>query len=65
MDVLNLRSNISIDSIELFNMLGQKVISQSIGATKSQVDVSGLATGTYMMKVIAEGQTATYQVIKR
>jgi hypothetical protein len=65
MDVLNLRSNISIDSIELFNMLGQKVISQSIGATTSQVDVSGLATGTYLMKVIAEGQTATYQVIKK
>jgi hypothetical protein len=65
MDVLNLRSNISIDSIELFNMLGQKVISQGIGATTSQVDVSGLASGTYLMKVIAEGQTATYQVVKR
>jgi len=46
-------------------MLGQKVISQSIGATTSQVDVSNLATGTYLMKVSAEGQTATYQVVKK
>jgi len=65
MDVLNLRANSSIDTVELYNMLGQKVISQEIGATTSQVNVSNLATGTYIMKVTAEGLTASYQVIKK
>ncbi len=65
MDVLNLSSSTSIDSVELYNMLGQRVISLEIGATASQVDVSNLATGTYIMKVTAEGQTASYQVIKK
>ncbi|MCR9182728.1 MAG: T9SS type A sorting domain-containing protein, partial [Flavobacteriaceae bacterium] len=65
MDVLNLRANSSIDTVELYTMLGQKVISQEIGATASQVNVSNLATGTYIMKVTAEGQTASYQVIKK
>ncbi len=65
MDVLNLSSNSSIDTVELYTMLGQRVISLEIGATASQVDVSNLATGTYIMKVTAEGQTASYQVIKK
>lgn len=64
-NVLNLKSNTSIDYIELYSIDGQSVLTRSINATDSQLDVSRLATGVYLMKVIAEDLTATYQVIKK
>jgi hypothetical protein len=62
--ILNLKSIENIESVSLFNMLGQRVIATQVNATTSQIDVSGLSTGTYLMKVTANGQTGTYRVIK-
>lgn len=64
-NVLNLKSNVTIDKVELFSVLGQSVLTRSIEANNSQIDVSRLTTGVYLMKVTADGQTATYQVIKK
>ncbi|HAV54484.1 MAG TPA: hypothetical protein DCX41_06085, partial [Aequorivita sp.] len=30
----------------------------------SQLDISGLSSGTYLMKVTVEGQTGTYKILK-
>jgi hypothetical protein len=64
-NVLNLKSNVTIDQVELFTVLGQSVLTRSINAASSQLDISRLSTGVYLMRVTADGQTATYQVIKR
>jgi hypothetical protein len=64
-NILNLKSNVTIDQVELFTVLGQSVMTRSINATSSQLDISRLSTGIYLMKVTADGNTATYQVIKR
>jgi hypothetical protein len=64
-DILNVRSNIMIEQVEFFTVLGQSVTTKYINATNSQLDISGLTTGVYFMKVTANGITATYQVIKR
>ncbi|MAN58564.1 MAG: hypothetical protein CMC08_01860 [Flavobacteriaceae bacterium] len=61
---LSLNSVETIEAVTIYNMLGQSVINQGIEATSSQVDVSGLSTGTYVMKVIVNGQVGTYQIIK-
>tara|TARA_R110000850_G_scaffold277086_1_gene422458 strand:- start:204355 stop:207537 length:3183 start_codon:yes stop_codon:yes gene_type:complete len=65
MDVINMSAKAMLDNVSMYNMLGQKVLEQNIGATTSQLDVANLASGTYLMKVSAEGQTGTYQIIKR
>jgi hypothetical protein len=44
--------------------LGQQVISTEIGATTSDINLSGLTAGTYIMKVTVDGQTGTYKVLK-
>jgi len=62
--VLYLNASKNIESVELFNMLGQRVMSNQIGATSSDLNVEGLAVGTYIMKVTVDGQTGTYKVIK-
>ena len=62
--ILSLKSVNNIDSVAIFNLLGQSVLSSKIGATTSNLDISGLTTGAYIMKVTVEGQTGTYKVLK-
>jgi hypothetical protein len=62
---LNLSSIERIENVEIYNMLGQKVIAQSVNATTSEINVSSLATGAYLMKVLVNGQTGVYKIIKQ
>jgi hypothetical protein len=62
-DVLNLTSNSEISQINLFNMLGQKVTVVA-SANNTQVDMSGLPTGNYIISVTIEGITKTFKVVK-
>jgi len=64
-DVIYLQADTTIDTVEIYNLLGQKVISQTIGSNTSQVDVSGLSTGTYLMNVSSEGIMSTHKVVKK
>ena len=63
--VLNLKSIDNIDNISLYNVLGQLVIDNRVNATTSQVDMSGLSTGTYLMRVSVNGEIGTYRVLKQ
>ncbi|WP_313807534.1 GEVED domain-containing protein [Flavobacterium sp.] len=64
-DVLNLSYSTEISSIEVFNMLGQKVITKELNLSQGQVDMSNLTSGNYMVKVTADGQTKTIKVVKQ
>ena len=63
-DILNLSYTQEISNIEIYNMFGQQVMAKTINATQSQVDMSQLASGTYMVKVFADNQEQTIKVIK-
>lgn len=63
-DVLNLKANSNIESVSLFNLLGQKVMSVKVDATTSNISLGGLATGNYIMNVTVNGQTGTYKITK-
>ena len=62
--VLNLRSVDNIENVSIYNLLGQRVIDSRVDATSSQMDVSALSPGTYLMKVTVNGQIGTYKVLK-
>ncbi|AFL82652.1 hypothetical protein Aeqsu_3223 [Aequorivita sublithincola DSM 14238] len=62
--VLSLKSINNIDTVAIYNMLGQNVMSSKIGATTSDLDISSLKTGTYIMQVTVAGQTAAFRVLK-
>ena len=64
-DAINLESVEMIEQVAIFSILGQKVIDLNVEATNSQISVSHLATGTYVMKVTVNGQVGTYKVIKK
>ncbi|QQX76673.1 MULTISPECIES: T9SS type A sorting domain-containing protein [Aequorivita] len=63
-DVISLKAANSIDSVAIYNLLGQQVLSAKVGATTSDLNIAGLTTGTYIMKVTVNGQTGTYKVLK-
>ncbi len=62
--VLNLKSVDNIERVSIYSLLGQMVLDSRVDATTSQLDVSALSTGSYLMKVTVNGQTGTYKVLK-
>jgi hypothetical protein len=63
-DMLNLSYNKTISDVSVFNLLGQEVMIRSINANQTQIDMSGLTAGTYLVKVTADNQVKTIKVIK-
>ena len=61
---LNLSYNQEISTVEVYNLLGQKVISTTINANTAQVDMSNVSKGAYMVRVTSNNQVKTIKVIK-
>ena len=51
-----------INTLTLFNLLGQKVLDQTVNDTKVNIDASNLKTGVYTLKV---NKNTIKRVIKR
>lgn len=64
-DVLNLSYSSEISSVEVFNMLGQKVMTKALNVAQGQIDMSNLTSGNYIVKVTSEGLTKTIKVVKQ
>ena len=64
-DVLKLSYNQNISNVAVYNLLGQQVLTMNVNATKGQIDMSNLATGTYLVKVNTENAVKTIKVIKQ
>jgi len=63
-NTLNINAQTEVQNITLVNLVGQVVLEQQIDATSSQIDISRLTSGVYLMQVSADGQIGTYKVIK-
>ena len=65
-DALNLDAGTrSIDSATIYNILGQTVVSQDVGTSSTRLDVANLSVGTYIMKVVVEGEVGIYKIVKQ
>ena len=64
-DVLNVSYSTEISSIRVINMIGQEVISKNINATSTQVDMSELSAGTYIVNVTVGDSVKTLKVVKQ
>ena len=61
---LNLEANSRIDRVEIYNITGKKIYSNTIGSLTHQLDVSFTSAGIYLMKVYIEDQEKTFKLIK-
>ncbi|TYA59060.1 DUF4394 domain-containing protein [Formosa maritima] len=60
---INAKQN--IDSIQVFNMLGQEVLSLKPKNMEVTLDFSSLSQGTYFLKSLTNGNVSTHKIIKR
>lgn len=63
-DMLHLEASNTIEGVEIFNLLGEKIMSLAPGLNTTSINTIGLANGIYLMKTTVNGETETYKIIK-
>lgn len=63
-NILNLSYEQNITDVSVYNLLSQEMITKKFNTNQTQVDMSGLASGTYIIKVTANNTNKTFKVIK-
>ncbi|RZK26313.1 MAG: T9SS type A sorting domain-containing protein [Flavobacterium sp.] len=61
-DILNINYTQNITDVAVYNILGQQVLNSVANANKTQLDMSSLATGTYLVKVKTENAVKTIKI---
>ncbi|WP_299117916.1 T9SS type A sorting domain-containing protein [uncultured Winogradskyella sp.] len=64
-NTLTINAKQNVESIAMYNMLGQEVIRLSPNSVDTEVDMSSLLSGAYFVKVSIQGATKTIRVIKQ
>jgi len=62
---LYLQANSPIENVEIYNLLGQKVINLQPNSSETNIDMSHLQTDVYMMRVTTNGKTESYRIMKK
>ncbi|MCW4469359.1 T9SS type A sorting domain-containing protein [Flavobacterium sp. MFBS3-15] len=63
-DVLTLNCTGSIDSMNVYNMLGQQVAATAPGTNKAELNVAHLQKGVYMVNLVVDGAAVSQKFIK-
>lgn len=61
---VNLSAEKNISKVELFNLLGQKVLSNTVNASQKQLNIANLQKGIYLMEVSIDNAKKTFKIIK-
>lgn len=64
-DVLNMSYTSEISSVEVFNMLGQKVMSIQPNTTEVKLNMASLSDATYIVNVTSGDSVQTIKVVKK
>ncbi|MDN6311070.1 MAG: T9SS type A sorting domain-containing protein, partial [Psychroflexus sp.] len=59
-----LSANTNIDTVEIFNTLGQKVGTHKLDSMNSEINISNLASGLFIAKVTIEDSSETFKFVK-
>jgi hypothetical protein len=62
-DVLHISGN-KIDTVSIYNMLGQRVLTQTESSGVNSLDVSHLSAGAYLVKAGSAGREQTFKIVK-
>lgn len=63
--LMNIQYTEKINSVGVFNLLGQQVMTRTINANDASIDVSKLSSGTYFVKVATDNAVKTVKIIKQ
>ena len=62
---LTISASKNIENVEIFNLIGQKVISLTPNTNNKSIDVSNLNSGVYILKATIEGIKGSYKFVKQ
>lgn len=62
---LSINNTSVIDQIDILSVTGKSILSKKINMENSEIDLSHLASGLYLLKVKSEGQTKTVKIVKK
>lgn len=64
-DVLHLNAKEAIDAVSVYTITGQKVSDLSVNETNTELNISNLASGVYLVKVASNGSVENLKVVKQ
>ena len=64
-DVVRLSSAESINSIQVYNLLGQEVLRDQPEQRETSLDISNLNEGVYILKVAIKNEIGTFRIVKQ
>lgn len=63
-DVLNLSYERGMETVSVYNLLGQKVLEKEVNQTTAQINMTTLASGSYLVKVQSGNLSETLKIVK-
>ncbi|MGK0429891.1 MAG: hypothetical protein ACJARX_001560 [Psychroserpens sp.] len=65
-DILTLDSStLPFSGVEIYNILGQRVINNTLSVNNETIDISNLKDGIYLIKVSIQGHLQTIKILKQ
>lgn len=64
-DIIKLQSAYTIESISIYTTLGQELYSKRINSASTELDLTSLQAGNYILKVIIDGKEGSYRVLRK
>lgn len=63
--ILNIENDAPIGKVEVFNLVGQKVLNQTVNTNSVQIDLVNLVPGNYLVRVSNRETVKTFKIIKK
>lgn len=64
-ETLYISNNNTIETVTVYNMIGQQVLSKNIANHSAQISLSGLAAGNYVVKATTSNAVKTFKILKQ
>ncbi len=62
---LSLESSVALSNVEVFNILGQKIVDRALSQTNETIDFSSFEDGIYLVRTKLNEQINTFRVLKQ
>lgn len=61
-DILTIANGSDIDSVAVYDVLGQQVLYKTVNAAEAKIDFTGVAKGTYFIRIAAGNEMETIKI---
>ena len=63
--VFTIEAKNTVESVSLFNVLGQEVLTKKPNSNSVTIDIANLQTGVYVVKTIIGGVSSTSRIVRK